>query len=57
LHQFFRSKSFQKRETNIMAVLGFEITFERDSFCINPFGTFREMTFKQVRNLSLGALC
>ena len=38
-----------------LAVLGFEITFKRDTFHINLFGTFQEMTFKglEIRVLAL----
>ena len=52
---FFWSESSNKRETNILAVV--RIPFERDAFRLNPFGTFRETTFKQARNSSLGTLC
>ena len=53
----FCSESCNKCETNILAVLGFKIPFERDAFRFNSFGTFRETTLKQVRNSSLGTLC
>ena len=53
----FWSERSNKRETNILAVLRFKIPFERDPFRLNPFGTFRETTFKQVRNSSPGTLC
>ena len=54
---FFWSESSNKRDTNILAVVRFKIPFERDAFRLNPFGTFRETTFKRVRNSSLGTLC
>ena len=46
-----------KSKTNILAVLRFKIPFERNAFRFNPFDALRETTFKQARNLSLGALC
>ena len=39
-----------------LAVLRFEIPYERDAFRFNLLGTFREMTVKQVRNSSLSFL-
>ena len=54
---FFWSKNSNKPETNVLAVVRFKIPFERDGFRLIPFGTFRETTFKQVRNSSLGTLC
>ena len=54
---FLERKFYNKRETNILAVLRFKIPFERDAFCFYLFGIFRETTFKQVRNSSLGTLC
>ena len=45
----FRSRSSNKRETNILAVMRFEKLFERDEFLFDPFSTFRVTTFERVR--------
>ena len=37
----------------IFYVLCFKVPLERDAFRLNPFGTFRETTFKQVRSFAL----
>ena len=44
----FWSESPNKRETSILAVLRFEIPFERDVFRFSPFSTLRETTFVRV---------
>ena len=56
MHGYFWSKSSNKRETNILAVLRFKLPFERDTFRFNPFGTFPETTFKQVMEIRVLAL-
>ena len=53
----FSERKFNRCKTNILAVLRFEISFERDAFRFNLFVTFRERTFKRVRNSSLSVLC
>ena len=44
---FFGANS-KKCEIKILAVLRFEIPFERDAFRFNLFGTFRERTRSQA---------
>ena len=53
---FFGAKTLTNAKKNL-AVLRFEIPYERDAFRFNLLGTFRERTFKQVRNSSLSFLC
>ena len=40
-----RSRSSNKQETNVLAVLRFDKPFERDSFRLKPFSSFQERTF------------
>ena len=54
MHRYLGSESSNKREKSTLTVLRFKIPFERDAFGFNPFGTFRETTFRlEIRALAL----